>query len=130
MQAMNSADECQEEAELIQIRPNAGAPYSQAIAARRGCRLIDLSVTLLSGSGTFYVYVADGIDVLDGNGNFKSGSVLKLNPKAITSGSTVSWSPPTKWTPFDGGISVVISADGSSATNASFDCFKHIIYNR
>lgn len=75
------------------------------------CRLIELCATLDSASATdAWIWLCD-TSLAPGATISAAQAAASLlgTPKKFTAGSTKSWQPPTEWTPFDNGVTLLVS---------------------
>lgn len=101
--------------------------------SRQPCRVIDLTVELSSDeSADHYVFVfnAASKDAVINAPDESKRVMLQLAPKKVSPGGTVSWAPPTRWTPFNAGVVVMLGTSDDVAdinTQPSFSVSWHFM---
>lgn len=108
-----------------------GSGTSSLIIPPKRCRLINLDIALMSTVNlTYWAWV---FDVNDSAG-ILAGIVPSpaMVPIKLVPGEPVSWTPTTKWTPFDNGILILLSEQDDVFTSPielidTFNVDYHIV---
>lgn len=102
--------ECFQEEVSTKVVTTGGS--GECTVARRQCKLVELDITLAStATATYYAWIFDSNDSAVITGAAATMTRPRIIPVKLIAGEPVSWEPSTKWTPFDNGITIVLSTD-------------------